>query len=740
MKLRSMKLRIYLVLMVTAMLIPVSLFSAVALNMLLRAEREAALRGVRETARATALAVDRELGNAETALHLLATSRNLTDGDWPGFYQQAMVADPGEGAWTVLLDDGGRQIINTSVPFGTALSPAPMTEPVQRVMEAQKTQVSNLMVGPLTQQHIVALAVPVPVYSGKRYVLAQTFTADYFKQAFAHRNIPSSWIVGVADRNGVTISRSRHAAQFAGTSLRPEILAAARTSKEGEVRNFSCEGVDNYTVFTRSAISDWIVAVGVPAKEIESAARRAVIVAGLGLLAALACAVGLATVFGRRLARSMAGAMESAAALGRGEVPPSARSRVAEVDRLHTALTEAGAILMHERDSRALAEAERARLLVSEQEARMRAEEQNKAKDEFLAMLGHELRNPLNAITAAISVMEVDGIGAEKVERAQSILRRQSRHLGRIVDDLLDVSRVMSGKIFLAPQRIDLAEAVRESLATLTATGAAQEHVVTLHAESAWVDADPTRIEQIISNLLVNAFRYTPAGGRIDIDMRADVGTAVLTVRDSGVGMAEELLSKVFDVFVQGPAQLDRSEGGLGIGLALVQRLVALHGGTVTAQSDGAGQGSVFTVRLPLAAMPSGSQKEVSDAAHTAKEACRILLVEDNDDSRQTLSTVLAMRGHRVVEAGDGVDGVRIALAEQPDVAVIDIGLPGIDGYEVARRVRAAGNRRIGLIALTGYGQAEDKQRALSAGFDMHLTKPIEPQRLLDAIAKVHRK
>jgi signal transduction histidine kinase/ActR/RegA family two-component response regulator len=735
-----MKLRMYLVLMVTAILVPVSLFSAVALNMLLRAEREAALRGVRETARATALAVDRELGNAETALRLLATSRNLIDGDLPSFYQQAIVADPGGDVWTVLLDEGGRQIINTSVAFGTALPPVPYIEGVRQVMEAQKTQVSNLLLGPLTRQHIVALAVPVSAYSGRRYVLAQTFNAEYFRQTLAHRDIPPSWIVGVADRDGVTISRSHNAARFVGKSIRPEILEAARAAKEGEVRNFSREGMDSYTVFTRSAISGWIVAVGVPAKEIESAARRAVTVAGLGLLAALACAVGFATVFGRRLARAMAGAMEAAAALGRGEVPASAASRVAEVDRLHGALTEAGAILMHERDSRTLAEAERARLLASEQEARRSAEVQNKAKDEFLAMLGHELRNPLNAITAAISVMEVDGIGADKIERAQAILRRQSRHLGRIVDDLLDVSRVVSGKIFLARQRIDLAETVRECVATVAATGAAQEHVVNLHTESAWVDADPTRIEQIISNLLINALRYTPAGGRIDIDVRVQEGAAVLTLRDTGIGMSEELLSKVFDVFAQGPAQLDRSQGGLGIGLALVERLVRLHGGTVTARSAGAGQGSVFTVRLPLAAMPAGPKDEVSAATHTAREACRVLLVEDNEDSRQTLAAVLAMRGHRVLEAGDGAEGLRIALAEQPDVAVVDVGLPGIDGYELARRLRAAaGNRRIGLIALTGYGQAEDKERALKAGFDMHLTKPIEPQRLLQAIANLHQ-
>jgi signal transduction histidine kinase len=652
---------------------------------------------------------------------------------------QATTAQADKGSWITLLDSDGRQIINTDVPFGTPLRSTPYPQQLQQPMKAHKPVVSDLLIGSDNAEPVVGIAMSVPVAGERHYVFTEMFRADYFNRAFAQSSIPSSWIIGIFDRNGRTIARSHKAAEYVGKPVRQEVVQAALSAKEGRVRNFTREGIEIYTVFTHSALSGWGIAIGVPVKEVESAARRAVIVASVGLLAAFVCAGGVGIFLGRRLSRSIAGAVRSATALGRSEAPLPAKSGVAEVDKLHTALAEAGAVLMRERESRALVEAERAMLLANEQEARRLAEVQNKAKDEFLAMLGHELRNPLNAITAAVSVMEVEGIDAEKVARARAILRRQSEHLGRIVDDLLDVSRVTSGKIFLARRHLDLGEVVRDSVTTLAATGAAEQHIINLHTESAWVDADPTRLEQIISNLLVNAFKYTPAGGHVDIDLRAVGGEAVLTVRDSGIGMPEDLLDNVFEVFVQGPAQLDRSQGGLGIGLALVRQLVTIHGGTVTAQSAGAGRGSTFTVRLPLSAMPADARGKASAAAGTVPQACSVLLIEDNEDSRQTLSAVLALCGHQVHEAGDGTEGVRIALAEKPDVAVVDIGLPGVDGYEVARRLRAAaGDHRIGLIALTGYGQAEDRERALSAGFDMHLSKPVQPQHLIEAIAKVH--
>jgi signal transduction histidine kinase len=727
-----MKLRAYLALMVTAILVPISLFSALALDMLLASEREAALRSVREAARATALAVDRELGNAETALRLLATSTHIAAGNWEAFHQQAMLAEPGKDAWIVLSDAEGQQMINTLRPFGSPLPKIEYTDRLKNDMRERRTHVSELRFGAVANRYSIRVAVPASA-GDKSLVLSQVFPAGHFSRALAQRNLPPDWIVGISDQNGMTIARSHNAAQLIGKQVRPEILNAALAHDETTIRNFSREGIENYTVVTHSALSGWIVALGVSVQEIESAARRAVTVAGIGLLAGLCFAAALATFFGRRLAHSMAGAVRSAAALGRGELPTAGASGVTEVDALHTALAEAGAVLLRERKSRAQAEMERARLLVSEQEARRVAEVQNKAKDEFLAMLGHELRNPLNAITAAISVMEADGMGADKIERARTILRRQTRHLGRIIDDLLDLSRVMSGKIFLSRRRLDLAEAVRENLNTLAATGTSQNHAVHLETQAASIDADPTRIEQIISNLLVNAFKYTPEGGRVEVDVRTVDGEAVLTVRDSGIGMTQELLAEVFDVFVQGPAQLDRAQGGLGIGLALVRRLVTLHGGAVTAQSPGPGKGSTFTVRLPLSALPAGEEKPADMRA--APGALRILLIEDNEDSRSTISAILAARGHRVSEAGDGAEGLRLALADRPDVAVVDIGLPGIDGYELARRLRAEWGDSVRLIALTGYGQADDRQRAVDAGFDIHLVKPVEPQRLMDEIA-----
>jgi signal transduction histidine kinase len=374
--------------------------------------------------------------------------------------------------------------------------------------------------------------------------------------------------------------------------------------------------------------------------------------------------------------------------------------------------------------------------LMSEIEERQAAERKSHAKDEFLAMLGHELRNPLSAISSAAALIDMPGAPAEMGSRARQIIQRQSQHLSRIVDDLLDLSRAMSGKILLSRKPVDLASLVGACLDTFRATGRTGGYRINVDLEQNWVDGDPTRLEQVATNLIDNALKYTPAGGTIDISIGAATDDVLLTVRDTGVGIAPDLLPHVFDVFVQGTISLDRAQGGLGIGLSLVRRLVELHGGSVSATSGGASEGSTFTIRLPRTQAPQNTAPGAAQAAESSARPA-VLLIEDNEDGREMMATMLEVYGYPVLQSGDGLDGVALATAHLPGVALVDIGLPGIDGYEVARRLRAnPATAAMRLIALTGYGLAEDQRRVLEAGFDMHLVKPVDITQLLGALGE----
>ena len=378
------------------------------------------------------------------------------------------------------------------------------------------------------------------------------------------------------------------------------------------------------------------------------------------------------------------------------------------------------------------AERERDALMGRERAARAEAEASNRAKDEFLAMLGHELRNPLGAIASAVHVLGLLGADGDAGERPRDVIERQVAHLSRLVDDLLDVARVSSGQVLLAQETCDLGALVRQVVGTFRAAHRLDGHEVTAVAPRAWVEADPVRLEQVIANLLDNALKYTPTGGAIRVSVHAEPDAAVLTMSDTGAGIPAHLLARIFDLFVQGERGTDRGQGGLGVGLTLVRRLVELHQGTVEAASDGPGRGATFTVRLPRAVPPA----EVPAAgAPVAAHRLRILLVEDNADAREMLSAVLRLQGHEVHVAIDGPEGVSAALALQPDAALVDIGLPGFDGYEVARRIRAGrAGRATRLVALTGYGQPEDRRRTRDAGFDDHLVKPVDPGRVAEVL------
>jgi signal transduction histidine kinase/CheY-like chemotaxis protein len=366
----------------------------------------------------------------------------------------------------------------------------------------------------------------------------------------------------------------------------------------------------------------------------------------------------------------------------------------------------------------------------------MRLETGVRQREQFLATLSHELRNPLGAIRSAVQLATPWLPADSRLHRPLTIIDRQSRHLARLVDDLLDVARVTTGKVSLQRRPVNLRLLLESLVQQLLPTS--QQHGLTLVSEltgpPCTVDGDPVRLEQIFCNVMMNAIKYTPSGGRVVLALRAADGQAIVRVSDSGVGMTPETLAHVFDLFAQADQSLDRAQGGMGIGLTLVRALTELHGGTASATSAGLGQGSELTVTLPTtseAALPDSVAEETTPRTRSR----HVLIVEDSPDNREMLQELLEQEGHRVEVAADGAQAVQVAARIRPEVALIDIGLPGIDGYEVARRIRSDLGSNIYLIALTGYGRPEDRARSAEAGFNSHLTKPPDLGELYATLA-----
>jgi CheY-like chemotaxis protein len=356
----------------------------------------------------------------------------------------------------------------------------------------------------------------------------------------------------------------------------------------------------------------------------------------------------------------------------------------------------------------------------------------NRMKDEFLAMLGHELRNPLAAIINAVQIMHVSAGDPGRISKSVALVDRQTRNLRRIVDDLLDVARVTRGKIELRREPADISQIVAQAVDVVRPmlSRADQISIALVSASPLRVDADRTRLEQAIVNLLLNAIKFTSGNRQITITIERQDADACISIADNGVGIAPDMLSRIFDLFAQADRSLDRSQGGLGIGLFICKRLVELHGGTITASSEGTGRGAVFRIRLPLlhdSALESAPMEPIKTAARPNEgTAKRILIVDDNVDSATTLSWLLAEHGYTVQIAHDGATGLKVAHEFKPDILLLDIGLPGIDGFELARRLRNDGFSSALLIAISGYAHEADMERSRAAGFDRHFAKPVD--------------
>lgn len=375
---------------------------------------------------------------------------------------------------------------------------------------------------------------------------------------------------------------------------------------------------------------------------------------------------------------------------------------------------------------------------VKAQTSRDEAEEVNRRQNEFLAMLAHELRNPLAPISMAATLLKGIAASHPDLPRLQSIIQRQVEQMALLLDDLLDAARISSGRINLKRTRILLTELLAQAVESVQPSINMRGQILRLDAPSTplAVDGDPVRLAQVFSNLLLNASKFTTKHGNITLSAAVEADTITVTVQDDGVGIPPDVLPRIFDLFVQGPQSLERSEGGLGIGLSIVRGLVHMHGGTVTACSEGCGLGSKFTVTLPVAKAQEAEERFPAKAAASSR-SCRILLIEDNVDAHETLKEFLELEGHEVSSAFDGLTGLAMAKANPYEIIICDIGLPGADGFEVISNFR---NECIGAfkpwaVALSGYGAQEDQRRAAAAGFDHYMVKPVSPLALSAMIA-----
>jgi signal transduction histidine kinase/CheY-like chemotaxis protein len=725
-----MKLRSRLALMALLALVPLLIFSALAAKRLSDGTRENAIRAMRETANATALIVDRELQGALSAVLVLSRSPLLADEKFAQFYDQAKSATSGASGWVILYSPDGKQALNTRLPYGAPLLIRPTPDELPPIISAKGIHISGMVWSRALKKHIIFIDVPVTTSSGKNYVLSQAVYADHFAVAFEERNIPPSWVVGIFDKEGMTIGRSVRADEFVGKRANADTVEAIRANSDSIRRHTVRGDVEVYDVITYSDLSGWAVAVGVPVEEIDGQVREAGYIAAGGLLLAVIAALVGAGVVGRQLASSIETAAIASDMLGKSEdLPLMGPSGTREIDNLQDAIVSAAAKLK-------AAETRNTELLESERTARHAAEIENRRKDEFLAMLGHELRNPLSAITSATSLLRLRIGDDPALRRPADIIHRQSDHLRSLLNDLLDLSRVVYGKVQLDVQPTDLGVLITGSINNMMETSKLARHTFSFRTEPIMVSVDRTRMEQIFSNLIDNAVKYTDEGGSIKVLVAVQDGMALLRVSDTGVGIGPELLPYVFDVFVQGDNTLARTKGGMGIGLSLIKKLVTLHGGTVDAYSDGLGRGSTFEVRLPL---PDGDALVQATNVHDADASLHgltVLLVEDQDDLREMTRALLTELGLEIHAAANGRDALALATAHQPQVALIDIGLPDMNGYELASALRKMSlTTSMHLIALSGYGLAEDKERAATAGFHHHLTKPLPLDDLREYLA-----
>jgi len=740
-------LRRRLFLLAAAGIVPLLVMSGVGLYALAQQQRTQAERIGLELARALATAVDGELRSSMSVLQSLATAVALDRHDLPGFQARARRILETQPNWAAvfLADPAGKRLVDSRFSERAVLPPIIERESFDRVVRTRAPAVGNLARSP---QGVLLFAVRAPVMQDGelRYVLTALVKPDVILQVVRRQRIPPDWIISIFDANGLRVARSRaHEENLGGRASVTLQAIMAGGGDEGVGQTRDLEGGRNYASFSRLKESGWSVAPGIPATFVEGAAYRSLAIYGSGILLSIGLGVIGAIVVARSINRPIGDLRASAQALGRRESLRALDTSIQEIRDVADALAIAAA-------ERANGEAQREELLRREQQARAAAEAANRAKDEFLAILSHELRTPLNAVYGWARVLQGGQVRGEAAERALATIVRNADAQVQLIDDLLDVSRVVSGKMRLDVRPVDLAAVIDGAVEAVRPAAAAKSIRVqtVLDPRAGPIVGDPARLQQVVWNLVMNAVKFTPKGGRVQVHLQRVNSHVEIVVSDSGEGIALDVLPFVFDRFTQADSSSTRGHGGLGIGLALVKHLVELHGGSVEAQSPGPGNGATFIVRLPLpiAEMPARPLPRLHPTAASGEaplpglrlDGLRVLLVDDDADSLDLASSILMAAGAEVRTCLAAVEAL-VALQEwRPDVLVSDIEMPGEDGHSLIRKVRALDRAHGGdtpAVALTAYGRTQDRMRSLTAGYTMHVPKPVDPGEFTTIIASL---
>jgi signal transduction histidine kinase/ActR/RegA family two-component response regulator len=720
-------LRVYLAILVLGAMLPGTLLTAILVWRAFTSTRAGSERRLLEAARVDAAALDREFAGAINVLESLATSPALDRNDLEAFHAEGRRVQATQPGWStiVLLSPDERQLASTQLDWGTPLMPVTEPDSLRRLVETGRPTVGAIRQSPRGgPERLFAIRVPVLRNGQLKFALSAIVNVTSLGRVVPKTPGSSDeWTRTILDSEGTIAVRTRGASDYVGTRATDAFRERIRRAPESVTAEVTREGVTVYAATGRNAYG-WTTVIVVPRAVLDGPVNASMAALVTGGVLLMLCGLVAVVFVSRRLSSDLSAATAAAEAVAEGRPIGDGGGHVIETRKLQRSLVAAASLLeQHARER---------------DEQLRRAERANQVKDQFLAVLGHELRNPLAPALTALELMRVRN--PEGSRREREVLERQIAHMTRLVNDLLDVSRLARGKTELVRKRFDVREAVERAIDMVQPLVVQKRHTlsVDIPAGGLVVDGDIDRIVQVLSNLLTNAAKYTPADGRLSVSAAAVNDQVRIACEDNGPGIAPELVPTLFNDFAQGPRALDRREGGLGLGLALARSFTELHGGTIAFEPATAG-GSRFIVTLPLVHDVADSLANPDVTARLVNGASRrILVVDDNDDAAEMLRIALADAGHVVATAASGPDALRVAADFRPDVGVLDIGLPGIDGYELARRLRET-NATIRLVALTGYGQDADVEAATRAGFDAHFAKPVPIASLLEALTGASR-